>query len=131
MSVDLQRLVEVKSQAASFKENNGEFKSIQKMFERMSRHFQEKYNLSMQDILFDIYDEYCPDDEIEPLKNYLAEHYQANENGFDVPLDEGVLVHVDDFEFTEARLVLLPDPARIVLQHAGSSHREVLWQEAS
>lgn len=98
--------------------------------ERELEVFAEKYSYSMEDVMFEIYDELCPDDEIKPITAYIADHYTKNATGFDAPLDEGVVVHLDDFSFKEGRLLLLPDPARIVLQNPEKFHREILWEAA-
>lgn len=109
---------------------SGEYDSIRRLFEKMSSYFNAKYGMTMEQIMFEIYDELCPDDEVKPINEYLASHYQKNHEGYDAPLDEGVVVHLDDFNFKEGRLILLPNPARIVLQDPQSHHREVLWEAA-
>ncbi len=113
---DLHQLVELKMSTTAIR--------------KVIHHFNEKYQLDMEQVMFDIYDELCPDDEIRPISEYLASQYIERPNGFDVPFDEGVLVHLDDFAFKEGRLVLIPDPARIILQSPETYHREVLWQAA-
>lgn len=130
LNEDLIDLVEVKNRVSSLENASREYDSIRRLFEKMSEYFNAKYGVTMEQIMFEIYDELCPDDEIQPIDKYLASHYDKRSEEYDAPLDEGVVVHLDDFSFKEGRLILLPNPARIVLQNPETSHREILWQAA-
>ena len=130
LNEDLLDLVEVKNRVSMLNETSNEYDSIRRLFEKMSEYFNVKYGVTMEQIMFEIYDELCPDDEVKPIGSYLASHYKKGKEGYDTTLDEGVVVHLDDFSFKEGRLILLPNPARIVLQDPATSHREVLWQAA-
>ena len=127
---DLHELVEIKTYEVKLMEEPEHHSLAVKVLDKKVSHFNEKYDFTMQNIMFEIYDELCPDDEIKPIGEYLADHYTMSSGKYDAPLDEGVVVHLDDFSFKEGRLLLLPDPARIVLQNPETQHREVVWQAA-
>ncbi len=127
---DLQELIEIKTKEITLLEIPEHHTLAAKILDRKVSYFNEKYNLAMQNIMFEIYDELCPDDEVKPIGEYLADHYTKSSGTYDAPLSEGVAVHLDDYSFTEGRLLLLPDPARIVLQNFETQHREILWQAA-
>ncbi len=127
---DLHDLVEIKTFETKLSQEPEHHSLALKVLDKKVDHFNEKYDFSMQNIMFEIYDELCPDDEIKPIKEYLASHYVLSSGKFDAPLDEGVVVNLDDFSFKKGRLVLLPDPARIVLQNPETNHREIVWQAA-
>lgn len=130
LNEDLLDLVEAKNRVSKLTEGSNEYESIRKLFEKISEYFNIKYGVTMEQIMFEIYDELCPDDEVKPIDAYLASHYKKSTEGYDTALNEGVVVHLDDFAFKEGRLILLPSPARIVLQDSNTSHREILWQAA-
>ena len=95
----------------------------------MTRNFVRKYRSILDDAIFEIYDDLCPDDEMHSVENYIARHYELKNGAFDAPMDEGVLVNLDDFPFTQGRIVILPDPLRIVLQNPDTVHREVCGKQ--
>lgn len=80
-----------------------------------------EYGEWLEEILSQVYDEYCPDDEVVSPISYL---YGSNLLSGDSPV--GVEVHADDFPGVQARLVLLPDPVRLELYN--EHFREVIWQ---
>ena len=130
LNEDLRDLVEIKNRVSQLTKKSNEYDSIRRLFAKMSEYFNLKYGVTMEQIMFEIYDEFCPDDEIKPIDAYLASRYEKSTEGYDAAQDEGVVVHLDDFTFNEGRLILLPCPARIVLQDPNTSHKEVLWQAA-
>lgn len=130
LNEDLMDLVEVKNRVDSLSKKSVEYDSIRRLFDKISEYFNVKYGVTMEQIMFEIYDDLCPDDEVRPIEEYLASHYEESDAGYEVGVDAGVAVHLDDFSFKEGRLILLPSPARIVLQDPASSQREILWQAA-
>ena len=127
---DLHELVEIKVKEGSPNRFKEHLVNVKKVWDQMASKFNKKYSRNMENIMFEIYDELCPDDEIKPISEYLADHYVEELGIYDAPFDEGVVVHLDDYSFEVGRIVLLPDPARIVLQNPETFHREILWQAA-
>lgn len=130
LNEDLVDLVEVKSKINSLEETSREYDSIRRLFEKMSEYFVSRYGVTMEEIMFEIYDELCPDDEVKTIDNYLASHYENKDGKYDASLEEGVVVHPDDFDFQEGRLVILPNPVRIAIQDPKTNHREIVWKAA-
>ena len=94
--------------------------------------FRLEYGSYLEEVLFNVYDEYCSDDQVQSLTSYFADTYQIHSKGtnlnFDVADDEGVEVHAEDFPGIQARLVLVPNPVRLILQGTREPFREVLWK---
>lgn len=130
LNEDLIDLVEVKTRVSTLTETSREYDSIRRLFEKISQYFNLKYGMTLEQVMFEIYDELCPDDEVKPIEEYLASHYEKGNDGYEASSDEGVVVHLDDFSFKEGRLVILPNPARIVLQDPQTKHQEILWEAA-
>jgi hypothetical protein len=78
----------------------------------------------MHEILQDIYDEYAPDNDVEPLVNYLLSDYTVTSNNTEIPTYsftgiKGVRIFVDEYEGKESRLALVPNPLKLVVTIEG------------
>lgn len=96
----------------------------------LEQNFQYEYGALIEEALFNVHDEYCPDNEVLKPVAYLASRYQDQQGSiqFDVESTEGVPVEADDFPGIKARLVLVPGPARLVLQGQDSPFKEIVWR---
>ncbi len=74
------------------------------------------YGSFLLERLFDIYDDYFPDSEMESIESYISK--------------EGVEVEGDEFEETESIISIHPFPLRIEVHGVNNSFKEVLWQAA-
>lgn len=95
--------------------------------------FIDEFGDYMEEALSLVHDEYCPDNDLLLPTAYFAKRY--NETGkddkgkpvYDVDPSEGVLVEVEEYPGLPCRLVILPNPVRIVLQVSNKA-KEVVWQ---
>ncbi len=126
---ELTRIVELRNELQS---SNGADED-RKELEFLESGFVEKYGFFLEEALRDVHDEICPDDQVKPLTQYLADQYidTGNKRGgmkvFEVENDQGVEVGVDDYPGLETKLVILPNPCRIMLI-VGEGEREELWR---
>lgn len=108
-----------------------EFEKLKHEIDQLEESLFVDYKSFIEEILFNVYDEYCPDNEVLSPLAYIASSYLIrHENGrayFDVDANEGVLVDADDFPGIKVRLVLVPDPVRLILQGERGQFREVVW----
>ena len=74
------------------------------------------YDYFINDVLNDVYDEYCEDFEVEEVEQYLS--------------PEGVDIEVDDFPGIKAKMFLKPSPLRIVITDTFKKNEELLWEAA-
>jgi hypothetical protein len=94
--------------------------------------FVDEYGDFLEDALHTVHDEYCPDNDVLLSTAYLAKRYMEtgkNSDGtpaYDVDFNEGVLVEVDDYPGQPCKLVIVPNPCRIILQ-ISATQREVVW----
>ncbi len=95
--------------------------------------FLTQYGSYLEEVLADVHDELCPDNDVLLPIAYLAKKYirkGENKEGkpvYDVGFEEGVIVDADDYPKELTRLVLIPSPIRLVLQ-VGQRTREQVWQ---
>jgi hypothetical protein len=98
--------------------------------------FMEEYGDYLEDALHTVHDEYCPDNDVLMPIAYLAKKYKEigkdamGDPLFDVDFNEGVLVEVDDYPGQSCKLVIIPNPARIVMQ-ISPTQKEVVWKAKS
>jgi hypothetical protein len=91
-----------------------------------------EYGEVMHEILQDIYDEYAPDNDVEPLVNYLLHNYNTANNGSEIPTYsftgiQGVRIFVDEYEGKESRLALIPNPLQLIVNIEGELPT-VVWE---
>ncbi len=85
-------------------------------FEHQLQELKQNYGQYLNDILFDIYDDYCEDDECPDIIEFLTSNV--------------VTVHPDDVLSGEAFLQMKTDPLRIELYDSTNQFKEVLWKVA-
>lgn len=125
--VELRNIVKEKGLAGNLLEKT------EKELRKCESSFLEQYGIYLEEVLRDVHDEICPDDNVLSPIDYLANQYidTGNKRGgrkvYEVENNEGVEVGVDDYPGKDTRLVILPNPTRIMLIVNGQD-REELWR---
>lgn len=132
LNTDLVAVVLKKNELNRLDYNDPEYDTVEEELHEMEDQFVEKYGKYLEDVLRSVHDEFCPDNEVLLPIAYLAKKYKVNktgkeEPGFEVDLDEGVIVDVDNYPDKLTRLVLVPNPTRLLLQ-IHNSHQEEVWK---
>ncbi|HCW08154.1 MAG TPA: hypothetical protein DGG95_12405, partial [Cytophagales bacterium] len=87
---------------------------------------QVKYGEYLEEALQEVHDKLSPDTDILFPIAYLAKTYSITEaNEFSVSGVEGVFVEVDSMPGKETKLVIVPNPLRIVLNT--KDKQQVVW----
>ena len=132
LNEDLVALVLKKNELSRLDYSNPEYDTVEEELHGMEDAFVEKYGSYLEEALKSVHEEFCPDNEVLLPIAYLAKKYQVKNKDsekveFDVSLDEGVIVDVDNYIDQLTRLVIVPNPTRILLQISHSHHEEV-WR---
>jgi len=132
LNLDLVNLVLKKNELYRLDYNNPEYDTVEEELHSMEDEFVKDYGKYLEDVLKIVHDEFCPDNEVLLPIAYLANQYKINNKDkgnieFDVNLNEGVIVDIDNYSDKLTRLVLIPNPTRILLQ-VDSSHHEEVWK---
>ena len=132
LNKELVQLVLKKNELDRLGYNDPEYDAVEEELHEMEDRFIEKYGKFLEDVLKSIHEEFCPDNDVLLPIAYLANKYRVvqKEDGkteFQVALNEGVIVDVDNYSDKLTRLVLLPNPTRLLLQ-INNSHSEELWK---
>ena len=125
-------IAEKKNELIKIDYNDEAYDNVEEELHDLEDDFQEKYGDYLEDVLQDLHDKLCPDNDVLLPIAYLAKEYLTapgdnDELAYDVKASEGVLVEVDDYPDQLTRLVLLPNPLRILLQ-INKQHREEVWR---
>ena len=128
---NLQELVLLKNKLSSIGYDNAEYDDVEEKLHDLEDSFIDEYGDYLEEVLHNVHDEYCPDNDVLLPTAYLANVYKVNpDNSFEVSSSEGVFVDADDFPGKNTRLVIIPNPLRIVL-NIDSKNSEILWRSES
>jgi len=126
----LTNIAEKKNLLTTLQYSDSRYDEVEDELHDLEDNLMENFGDLLEDVLYEVHDEYCPDNEVLVPTAYLAKEYiVSGMNGhrmFDVKHSEGVPVEADDFP-GETRLVLVPSPIRILLMN-GRSTKEVVWK---
>ena len=80
----------------------------------------------LEEALQEVHDKLCPDTDVLFPTAYLAKTYTISpKNEFSVAAAEGVFVEVDTMPGKETKLVIIPNPLRIILNT--KDKQQVVW----
>lgn len=129
---DLVNLVLKKNELNRLDYSNPEYDTVEEELHELEDEFLRIHGDEMEEVLKTIHEEFCPKNEVLLPIAYLAKKYKVKKRDdgdvdFGVSLDEGVIVDVDNYSNKLTRLVLIPNPSRILLQIT-NSHSEEVWK---
>ena len=125
---DIQELIKRRSELLKLDYNNPQYDDLEEKLHDGEDAFQDKYGEYLEDILQDVHDEHCPDSDVLMPIAYLAKKYIISDKGqYSVEASEGVFVETEKFPGLDTKLVILPNPVRIVLNIA-KDKQLIVWQ---
>lgn len=107
----LTELIKKKAELEAIDYNNPKYDEMEDALHDLEDDFQEKFGARLEEILQDIHDEYCSDNDVLMPVAYIG---------------KGVMVEADDYPGKNTMLHLVAGPPRIVLS-VGKEKQEVLW----
>ncbi len=122
----LQEIVQRRNALQKIDYNNPKYDDLEEELHDLEDAFQVTFGEALEEILQDIHDEHCPDTDVLYPIAYLAKSYTVSDkNEYSVAPNEGVFVEVDEFPGKETKLVILPNPPRVVL--SVGKEQKVVW----
>lgn len=107
--------------------NDPKYDDLEEELHDLEDSLHEKYGDYLEGILTEVHDKYCPDTDVLYPIAYLAKSYLiGDKNKFTVAAGEGVYVEVDSIPGKETKLVIVPNPVRIIL-NVGKDQQQVVW----
>jgi hypothetical protein len=128
MDKALQELIKSRAELSKIDYNNPKYDDLEEKLHDSEDTFQDKYGEFLEEVLQDIHDEHCPDSDVLMPIAYLAKKYSVSEKGeYAVEPTEGVFVETEKYAGKDTKLVILPNPVRIVL-NIGKDKQVIVWQ---
>lgn len=107
--------------------NNPKYDDLEEELHDLEDSLHVKYGDYLEEVLQNVHDKYCPDTDVLFPIAYLAKSYIVNgKNEFTVANNEGVFVEVDSIPGKDTRLVIVPNPVRVIL-NVGKDQQQVVW----
>lgn len=107
--------------------NNPKYDELEEQLHDLEDSFHVKFGDPLEKVLQEVHDKFCPDSDVLYPIAYLAKSYVVNgKNEFTAAPNEGVFVEMDKYPGKESKLVIVPNPTRIVL-NSGTDKQETLW----
>ena len=121
-------IAEKKIELDRFDVQEPQYDAILTEIHEMEEQFLNDYGQFIEEALFTVHDEYCPDNDVLLPVAYMASKYLRNSQreGYDVDNDQGIIVEADDIS-DKVRLVLVPEPTRLILQGEKTGFKETVW----
>src|SRR5437899_1173636 len=106
--------------------NNPKYDDLEEELHDLEDAFQVKYGEYLEEALQEVHDKLSPDTDILFPIAYFANTYSVNTNNeFSVTTAEGVYVEIDSMPGKETKLVIVPNPLRIILNT--KEKQQVVW----
>ncbi|QSE96776.1 hypothetical protein [Fulvivirga lutea] len=121
-------LITKKKELCGMSYSDASYDALEEQLHDLEDRFLSDYGVYLEEVLHEVHDEYCPDNEVLLPIAYFPSQFELLPNGeFKVGCDQGVYVDVDDYDASETKLVLVPNPIRLVL-NVGKTQQEIVWQ---
>lgn len=122
-------IIEKKEELNALSTNDPGYTIEENNLKRLEEDFLSTFGSYLEEVIFNVHDEFCPDNDVMKPIAYIASHYIArHDKKWEAPSHEGIPVQCDDYPELKARLVLIPSPTRLVLQAENNTFREVVWK---
>lgn len=106
--------------------NNPKYDDLEEELHDLEDALQVKYGEYLEEALQEVHDKISPDTDILFPIAYLAKTYSISaKNEFSVTASEGVFVEVETMPGKETKLVIIPNPLRILLNT--KDKQQVVW----
>lgn len=124
---DIQELIKKRSQLQKLNYNNPKYDELEEQLHEGEDAFQEAYGEYLEEIFQEVHEAHCPDTDVLMPIAYIAKKYVISENGqYSVDSTEGIYVETEKYPEKDTKLVIIPNPLRIVL-NISHNNQEVVW----
>jgi hypothetical protein len=107
--------------------NNPKYDDLEEELHDLEDALHVKYGEFLEEALQEVHDKLCPDTDVLFPIAYLAKTYTVSaKNEFSVAFTEGVYVEVDSMPGKDTKLVIVPNPIRILLNT--KDKQEEVWK---
>lgn len=123
----LQEIANRRVELAKIDYSNPKYDDLEEQLHDLEDSLQDTYGEYLENALQEVHDKYSPDTDVLYPIAYLAKTYQVSDkNEYAVAETEGVFTEIDGQPSKNTKLVILPNPPRIIL-NGGKEKQQVLW----
>lgn len=127
MDSAIQEIAKRRNELKKIDYNNPKYDDMEEELHDLEDTLQVKYGEYLEEVLQNVHDKYCPENDVLFPIAYLAKSYQISDaNEYSVANNEGVFVEVDSIPGKDTRLVIVPNPVRVIL-NVGKDQQQVVW----
>lgn len=132
LDIKLTEIVEKRNRLSKLEYNDEKYDDLEEELYEFEDDFNETYGSYLENILQEIHNRYCPENDVLMPTSYMAKKYKKtgkNENGlpvYNVSHDEGISVESDKYKGKNTKLVIVPNPTRILLM-IDKDKQETVW----
>ncbi|MBX2916302.1 MAG: hypothetical protein KF856_13610 [Cyclobacteriaceae bacterium] len=127
LDIAIQEIAKRRNALSKIDYNNPKYDDLEEELHDLEDSLQVKYGEYLEEVLQDVHDKYCPDTDVLYPIAYLAKTYSINDkNEYAVSNKEGVFVEVDSIPGKDTKLVIVPNPMRVIL-NVGTDQQQVVW----
>lgn len=117
----LVELLEKRIQLSKLEYSDKTYDDVEEELHDMEDDFTDTYGDFMESAIDKVHREFCSESDVLLATSYLPKVVTKNGDDYEFTANEGVLVEMDDLPALEARLLLLPNPARMLLLTPGET----------
>ncbi|WP_210465232.1 MULTISPECIES: hypothetical protein [Rufibacter] len=126
LNTALVTIIQKKQELSKLSYNDDRYDDVEEELHDLEDEFNDNFGEYLEDVLGDVHMKICPDTDVLLPTAYLPEGLNAD-GQVDLTGKQGVWVEADAYPNKEARLVLVPNPTRLILS-VGKNVREEVWQ---
>ena len=126
LNTSLVEIIRKKEELSKLTYNDVRYDDVEEELHDMEDDFNETYGEYLEGVLEEVHERLCPDSDVLLPTAYLPNNLTAMESGTPAQR-EGVWVDSDEFPNKEARLVLVPNPTRLILS-VGTKIQKEVWK---
>ncbi|MEQ8425828.1 MAG: hypothetical protein RIA63_14015 [Cyclobacteriaceae bacterium] len=123
----LQEIAAKRNELQTLNYSDSKYDDLEEELHDLEDDFQDKFGEYLEKVLQEVHDQHCPDTDVLYPIAYIAKSYQVKDNNeFAIEATDGVYVEMDKYPGKETKLVIVPNPTRVVL-NVGRERQEVVW----
>ena len=129
----LVEIIKKKNELRNMGYQDPRYDEVEEKLHDLEDQLMEQHGEEMEQVIQEVHDRLCPDTDVLMPIAYLAKSYVSTEGEdgsqtYDVDLKEGVPVILDDYPDQLTRMVLLPNPPRLIVQ-VNREKRFLVWPD--
>ncbi|WP_026462647.1 hypothetical protein [Adhaeribacter aquaticus] len=125
LNSSLEAIIRKKEELSKLSYNDARYDDVEEELHDMEDDFNDNYGEYLEEVLAEVHDRICPDSDVLLPTAYLPNNLAGDEE--ELSHKEGVWVDSDEFPDREVRLVLIPNPTRLILS-VGKNIKKEVWK---